>query len=82
MTVHNDIIQGRKLCGASNSLVQKLRLDDARFHTTPCAPKLVRSVYRLPYTCCFYCYKNYSPLACHWSEVKKALDVGHFSQKS
>ncbi len=28
-------------------LVQELRLDDARFHTTPCAPKLVRSVYQL-----------------------------------
>ncbi len=28
-------------------LVQELRLVDARFHTTPCAPKLVRSVYRL-----------------------------------
>ncbi len=28
-------------------LVQELQLADARFHTTPCAPKLVRFVYRL-----------------------------------
>ncbi len=28
-------------------LVQELRLADARFHTTPCGPKLERSVYRL-----------------------------------
>ncbi len=35
-----DIIRGRKLYGASNNLVQELRFDDARFHTTPCAPKL------------------------------------------
>ncbi len=42
-----DIIRGRKLYGASNNLVQELQLDDARFHITPCAPKLIRSVYRL-----------------------------------
>ncbi len=29
-------------------LVQEFRLEDARFHTTTCAPKLVRSDYRLP----------------------------------
>ncbi len=28
-----DIIRGRKLYGASNNLVQELRMDDARFHT-------------------------------------------------
>ncbi len=32
-------------------------------------------VYRLssPFSCCFCCYGNDSPLACHWSAVKKAL---------
>ncbi len=47
MSVHNDVCGSAtlwKLYGASNNLVQELRLDDARFHTTPCAPKLVRSV--------------------------------------
>ncbi len=29
----------RKLYGASNNLVQELRLDDARFHIPPFAPK-------------------------------------------
>ncbi len=75
-----DIIRGRKLYGASNNLVQELRLDDARFHSTPCAPKLVRSVYRLSFS--FSCYGNDSALACHWSAVKKALDIGRIFQKS
>ncbi len=47
MSVHNDVcgsVTLWKLYGASNNLVQELRLDDARFHTTPCALKLVRSV--------------------------------------
>ncbi len=47
MSVHNDVCGSAtlwKLYGASNNLVQELRLDDARFHTTPRAPKLVRSV--------------------------------------
>ncbi len=30
----------------------------------------------------FCCYGNDSPLACHWSAVKKVLDVGRFFQKS
>ncbi len=89
MSVHNDVcasatLYGEGNYGASNNLVQELRLDAARFHTTPCAPKLVRSVYRLssPFSCCFSCYGNDSPLACHWSAVKNALDVGRFFQKS
>ncbi len=53
-----NIIRGRKLYGASRNVVQELRLDDAWFaayfrldrvlysyHKTPCAPKLVRSVW-------------------------------------
>ncbi len=63
-------------------LVQELRLADARFHTTPCAPKLVPAIYLLLFSCCFCCYGNDSLLACHWSAVKKALDVGRFFQKS
>ncbi len=53
MSVHNNVFGSatlyveRKLYGASNNLVQELRLDDARFHTAPYAPKLVLSVYRL-----------------------------------
>ncbi len=85
MSVHNDVCGSAtlwKLYGASNNLVQELRLDDAWFHTTPCAPKLVRSGLSSPFSCCFCCYGNDSPLACHWSAVKKALDVGRFFQKS
>ncbi len=46
MSVHNEVCGSATLWKlyASNNLVQELRLDDARFHTTPCAPKLVRSV--------------------------------------
>ncbi len=72
-----DIIPGRKLHGAFNNLVQELRLADARFHTTS-APKLIGSVNLLLFSCCFCCYGNDSPLPCHWSAVKKALDVGRF----
>ncbi len=61
----------RKLYGSSNNLVEELRLDDALFHTTPCAPNLVRSVYRLSFSCCFCCNGNDSPLDCHWSAVNK-----------
>ncbi len=48
MSVHNGIcgsmtLHGEGNCGASNNLVQELRLDDARFHTT---------------SCCFCCYGN------------------------
>ncbi len=55
------------------------------YHTAPCAPKLVRSVY-LPAPSPFFCLllwkRQISLLACHWSAVKKALDVGRFFQKS
>ncbi len=56
MSVHNNVCGSAtlyrvwKLYGASNNLVQELRLDDAWFHTTSCAPKLVRSVYRLSFS--------------------------------
>ncbi len=51
------------------------------YHTAPCAPKLVRSVY-LPAPSPFFFLllwkRQISLLACHWSAVKKALDVGRF----
>ncbi len=34
-----------------------------------------------PFCCCFCCYGNDSPLACHWSAVKKSLDVRRFFRK-
>ncbi len=84
MSVHNDVCGSAtlwKLYGASNNLVQELRLDDARIHTTPCALKLVRSVAIFSFFSLLLLWID-SPLACHWSAVKKALDVGRFFQKS
>ncbi len=85
MSVHNNVCgsatlyRGWKLYGASNNLVQELRLDDAWFHTTSCAPKQydLSTGYLFP-SCCFCCYGNNSPLACHWSAVKKVFDVVRF----
>ncbi len=50
------------------------------FHTTPCALKLVRISLTLPaiFFLMFLLLWNDSPLAYHWSAVKKALDVGRF----
>ncbi len=66
----------------------KEKVDSQRriiYHTAPCAPKLERSVY-LPAPSPFFFLllwkRQISLLACHWSAVKKALDVGHFFQKS
>ncbi len=67
MSIHNDV------CGGTT------------YHTAPCDPKLVRSVY-LPAPSPFFFLllwkRQISLLACHWSAVKKALDVGRFFQKS
>ncbi len=55
------------------------------YHTAPCAPKLVRSVYQpapSPFFFLLLWKRQISLLACHWSAVKKALDVGRFFQKS
>ena len=66
----HDIIRGRKLYGAYNNLVQELRLDDARF---------VAYIFLL---FLLLWKRQFSLLACHWSAVKKAIDVGRSFQKS
>ncbi len=83
MSVHNNVYvsatlyRGRKLYGASNNSVQELRLDDTlnslRSETSAICLPAIFSIFSR----CF-CYGNDSPLTCHWSGVKKALDVGRF----
>ncbi len=65
-------------------LVQELRLADSRFHTTPCAPKLVRFVYRLSSPFFLLFLLLWRRLATRLSLVscQKALDVGRFFQKT
>ncbi len=49
----------------------------AGFHTTPCAPKLVKSVYLF-----LVVMKTSRHSLVIWSAVKKALDIERFFQKS
>ncbi len=67
MSVHNDVCGIMILYEEGDCVV--LTTSESRICTVSYEPKLARSVYRLSFTC----YGKDSPLACHWSVVKRRL---------